>query len=89
MVKNSDSVTREHEDMNMHDMMNMHDVMNIHEETNMHEGTNMHEETNMNNMQGMAGHIDTPERPTNKNKHNSTIVEVRDEDTPDHSDISE
>ncbi len=27
----------------------------------------------------------TPIRPTSKNKYNSTIVEVRDEDTPDHS----
>jgi hypothetical protein len=28
---------------------------------------------------------DTPNRPTAKNKYNSTIVEVRDEDSPLHS----
>jgi len=32
---------------------------------------------------------DTPVRPTAKNKYNSTIVEVRDEDSPEHSSKSE
>jgi hypothetical protein len=31
----------------------------------------------------------TPVRPPSKNKYNSTIVEVRDEDTPEHSNKSE